>query len=224
MRLVASTPDSKPVPEAVRGALAAVSPEDLREFVERISVPRPTGTPENLAVRRTIIELVLGDAGRSPRRRGGRGGQRGRGRPPAGQDPDRGALRLDPRLAGGRRQRQRRGRPPRRRPCPRPPRGRLLRRLRRRGARPRGQPGAGRRAGTAPPGAGPRPGDGRLRQPGAGLAAQPQPADPGPVRRRLPRPGRHAPVPDASSITSWPRPTATPSPSRASTCPTCRWR
>ena len=53
MRLVASTPDSKPVPEAVRGALAAVSPEDLREIVERISVPRPTGTPENVAVRRT---------------------------------------------------------------------------------------------------------------------------------------------------------------------------
>ena len=60
MRLVASTPDSKPVPEAVRGALAAVSPEDLRECVERIGVPRPTGSPENVAVRRTIIEWFSG--------------------------------------------------------------------------------------------------------------------------------------------------------------------
>ena len=60
MRLVASTPDSKPVPEAVREVLAAVSPEDLREIVERIGVPRPTGTPENLAVRRKIIEWFSG--------------------------------------------------------------------------------------------------------------------------------------------------------------------
>ena len=65
MRLVPSTPNSRPVPEAVRGALAAVSPEDLREIVERIAAPRPTGTPENLAVRRTILDSVLGDAGRS---------------------------------------------------------------------------------------------------------------------------------------------------------------
>jgi hypothetical protein len=43
MRLVASTPDSMPVPEAVRGAFAAVSQDDLREIVERIGVPRPTG-------------------------------------------------------------------------------------------------------------------------------------------------------------------------------------
>ena len=45
MRLVASTPNSKPVPEAIRGRLAAISQNDLREVVERISVPRPTGTP-----------------------------------------------------------------------------------------------------------------------------------------------------------------------------------
>jgi hypothetical protein len=44
------------VPEAVGGALAAVSPEDLRGIVERIGLPRPTGTPENLAVRRTILD------------------------------------------------------------------------------------------------------------------------------------------------------------------------
>ncbi len=60
MRLVASTPNSRPVPEAVRDALAAVSPEDLREIVEKLSVPRPTGSPENEAVRRTIIEWFSG--------------------------------------------------------------------------------------------------------------------------------------------------------------------
>jgi Zn-dependent M28 family amino/carboxypeptidase len=60
MRLVPSTPNSKPVPEAVRGALAAVSPVDLREIVETIGVPRPTGSPENEAVRRTITEWFSG--------------------------------------------------------------------------------------------------------------------------------------------------------------------
>src|SRR4051812_43610982 len=60
MRLVSSTPNSTPVPEAVRGALAAVSPEDLRECVDRIGVPRPTGSPENEAIRRTIIERFSG--------------------------------------------------------------------------------------------------------------------------------------------------------------------
>jgi len=45
MRLVASTPNSKPVPESIRDRLAAISQDDLREVVERISVPRPTGTP-----------------------------------------------------------------------------------------------------------------------------------------------------------------------------------
>ena len=60
MRLVASTPNSKPVPESIRDCLAAISQDDLREVVERISVPRPTGTPENEAVRRSIIELFSG--------------------------------------------------------------------------------------------------------------------------------------------------------------------
>ena len=45
MRLVASTPNSNLVPEAIRVRLAAISQDDLREVVERISVPRPTGTP-----------------------------------------------------------------------------------------------------------------------------------------------------------------------------------
>ena len=55
MRLVASTPNSNLVPEAIRGRLAAISQDDLREVVERISVPRPTGTPEYEAGRRSII-------------------------------------------------------------------------------------------------------------------------------------------------------------------------
>lgn len=57
MRLVPSTPECKPVPEAVRGPLAAVSQDHLRECVERIGVPRPTGTLENVAVRRAVIGL-----------------------------------------------------------------------------------------------------------------------------------------------------------------------
>ncbi len=60
MRLVASTPNSNLVPEAIRNRLAAISQDDLRKVVERISVPRPTGTPENEAVRRSIIELFSG--------------------------------------------------------------------------------------------------------------------------------------------------------------------
>jgi hypothetical protein len=57
MQLVPSRPNSKPMPEAIRGLLAAISPNDLRKLVERISIPRPKGTPENEAVRRSIIEL-----------------------------------------------------------------------------------------------------------------------------------------------------------------------
>ncbi len=57
MRIVASTPDSEPVPEAIRGVLDTVSPDDLRELVERLSVPRVYGTPENQAVGRTILDL-----------------------------------------------------------------------------------------------------------------------------------------------------------------------
>jgi hypothetical protein len=57
MRVVASTPNSKPVPEAIRDVLDVVSPNVLREVVERVSEPRSTGTPEDEAVRRAIIEL-----------------------------------------------------------------------------------------------------------------------------------------------------------------------
>ena len=57
MQLLSSTPNLKPVPESIRGVLAAISQNDLREVVEGISVPRPTGTPENDAVRRCVIGL-----------------------------------------------------------------------------------------------------------------------------------------------------------------------
>jgi hypothetical protein len=45
MRLVASTPNSKPVPESIRDRLVAISQDDLRAVVERICALRPTGTP-----------------------------------------------------------------------------------------------------------------------------------------------------------------------------------
>jgi hypothetical protein len=56
MRLVASTPNSKPLPEPTRGILASVSQDYLRAVVGRISVPRVHGTPENEAVRGWIAE------------------------------------------------------------------------------------------------------------------------------------------------------------------------
>jgi hypothetical protein len=58
MQLVASTPNSKPIPEAVREPLDLVCRDELREIVERISIPRPHGTPENEAVRRMIFDLL----------------------------------------------------------------------------------------------------------------------------------------------------------------------
>ncbi len=66
MRLVPSTPDSKPVPEAVRGVLADGSRDDLSELVGRIGVPRPTGSPGHAAVRRMIFDPVSGMRARQP--------------------------------------------------------------------------------------------------------------------------------------------------------------
>ena len=57
MQLLPSRPNSKPLPESISGRLAAISQQALQEVVERISSPRPTGTPENEAVRRSVIEL-----------------------------------------------------------------------------------------------------------------------------------------------------------------------
>ena len=99
MQLVASTPNSKPVPESIRDRLAAICQDDLREVVERISVPRPTGTPENEAVRRSIIELFSG------METGHLGVTLDQAvtwswATPGSQNPDRGTLRLDRRHAG----------------------------------------------------------------------------------------------------------------------------
>jgi Zn-dependent M28 family amino/carboxypeptidase len=58
VQLVASTPNSKPIPDLVRESLDLVCRDDLREIVERISIPRPHGTPENEAVRRMIFDLL----------------------------------------------------------------------------------------------------------------------------------------------------------------------
>ena len=58
MRLVASTPNSKPIPETIRRALDVVTEPGLRMIVERISIPRATGSPDNLVVRQAILELL----------------------------------------------------------------------------------------------------------------------------------------------------------------------
>ncbi len=57
MKLLPSKPNSKPIPEPIRGLLADITPNELREIVGRISVPRRTGTSENEAVRQFIIKL-----------------------------------------------------------------------------------------------------------------------------------------------------------------------
>src|SRR4051794_14367859 len=62
MRLVGSTPNSKPLPEPIRGVLASVSQDFLKEFVARISVSRVHGTPENETVRGWIAEWFRGSA------------------------------------------------------------------------------------------------------------------------------------------------------------------
>ncbi len=65
MKLLASTPNTKPVPGAIRGAIDSVSEGDLREIVGRISVSRPHCTPLGRAIRQTILErLAASQAGR----------------------------------------------------------------------------------------------------------------------------------------------------------------
>src|SRR5262249_10192075 len=49
-------PRSKPVPDAIREAIAIVSEEELSEIVVRISIPRAHGAPENQVVRQAIID------------------------------------------------------------------------------------------------------------------------------------------------------------------------
>lgn len=57
MQLVASTPSSKPVPAAIRGAIEAVSPVELRSIVERISRPRVRGSAGNREIQQAITEM-----------------------------------------------------------------------------------------------------------------------------------------------------------------------
>ena len=58
MKLVAAASRLDPLPDAIRAAFDRIRPDDLRADVERIAVPRVFGTPENEAVRRTVIELM----------------------------------------------------------------------------------------------------------------------------------------------------------------------
>lgn len=58
MKLVAATPTSAPIPDSVQTALDAVSQEHLRDVVNRVAVPRVWGTPENVAVRDVIVDLL----------------------------------------------------------------------------------------------------------------------------------------------------------------------
>jgi hypothetical protein len=88
MRLVAATPSSDPLPDAVRTALERVREDDLRSDVERIAVPRVFGTPENESVRRTVVELMAH-------------ARKGDGRPPEiGVDDAGNVVAGDPRRAG----------------------------------------------------------------------------------------------------------------------------
>ena len=57
MKLVASQPDSEPVPAAIGELVENISPDFLRGFVESFSVPRVYGTAENEAVRRKLLDL-----------------------------------------------------------------------------------------------------------------------------------------------------------------------
>lgn len=60
MRLVAARRSTTPMPAASRAVLDAVTEDFLREAVGRIAVPRASGTPENRAVRHTIVDLLTG--------------------------------------------------------------------------------------------------------------------------------------------------------------------
>jgi hypothetical protein len=63
VELIASSPGSTPVPARYRTVLDGVSPDGLRETVERVAVPRAYGTPENEAVRHLLAELLSAPGG-----------------------------------------------------------------------------------------------------------------------------------------------------------------
>src|SRR5579883_2897023 len=57
MRLATAARSSKPIPDRWKTVVDSVSPNHLRQTVERIAVPRVSGSPECRAVRGTIVEL-----------------------------------------------------------------------------------------------------------------------------------------------------------------------
>ena len=63
MRLVATTRTSTPLPGEIKTACDSISPDDLRDVVKRIAVPRVFGTPENKAVRKVLIDLFSSHLG-----------------------------------------------------------------------------------------------------------------------------------------------------------------
>ena len=63
MRLVAATPTSTLLPGEIKTALDSISPDDLRDVVKRIAVPRVFGTPENEAVRKVLSDLFSSHLG-----------------------------------------------------------------------------------------------------------------------------------------------------------------
>jgi hypothetical protein len=58
MRLVAATPNPKPLPDRIRSALDFVSPASLRALVEKIALPRVYGTAGNRAVRGIVVDQL----------------------------------------------------------------------------------------------------------------------------------------------------------------------
>lgn len=63
MKLVASHPDSRPLPGYVRAALGAITPDLLRTLVGRVAVPRSRGSAGHAAVRQLVSELLSDAAG-----------------------------------------------------------------------------------------------------------------------------------------------------------------
>jgi hypothetical protein len=63
MRIVAATPRSAPVPEALRAAFDVVRQDVLLDTVARVAVPRVYGTAENESVRKVIVDLFSADHG-----------------------------------------------------------------------------------------------------------------------------------------------------------------
>jgi hypothetical protein len=63
MKLVAAIPRTDSVPGEIEAALEAIIPDDLRDVVNRIALPRVFGTPENKVVRKVIHDLLASHLG-----------------------------------------------------------------------------------------------------------------------------------------------------------------